>query len=56
MDDAGRIGVGAVEVPEEDGNIVDKGRVPPPFDGVSALGLIVVVRAETGCGCAIGLK
>ena len=36
-DDAGRMGVGVVEAPEDDGRIVS-GRVPP-FLGVSARGL-----------------
>ena len=48
-DEAGRIGVGAVDAPDEDGKIVDNGRVPPAF-GVSALGLMVVVTPATGCG------
>ena len=38
-DEAGRIGVGVVEAPEDDGRIVN-GRVPPLF-GVSARGLTV---------------
>ncbi len=50
MDEAGRIGVGAVDAPDDEGNIVDNGRVPLAFDGVSALGLMAVVRAGTGCG------
>jgi hypothetical protein len=48
MDEAGRIGVGAVEPPDDEGNIVDNGRVPLAFDGVSALGLMAAVRGGTG--------
>lgn len=31
MDAAGRIGVGVVDVPDDDGRIVDKGRDAPVF-------------------------
>lgn len=48
-DEAGRIGVGAVDAPEDEGKIADKGRVPPAF-GVSALGLIAVATPATACG------
>lgn len=45
-DEAGRIGVGAVGAPDEEGSIVDNGRVPVVF-GVSALGLIAVATFAT---------
>ena len=50
IDEAGRIGVGVVEVPDDEGNIVDNGRVPLAFDGVSALGLMAAASVGTGCG------
>ncbi len=46
------MGVGAVVAPEEEGNIVESGRVPPVF-GVSALGLIAAVTPATVCGAVL---
>ena len=45
-DDAGRIGVGVVDAPDDEGKMVDNGRVPVVF-GVSALGLMAVVIPVT---------
>ena len=52
-DDAGRMGVGVVDAPDEEGRMADSGRDPGVFgcSGVAAVAALTVAPT-VGCGAA----